>query len=69
MYVPLTQVELAPYLTKTVPLKLQNAFSTAQVVHVGMGVGVRVGVGVGVAMAVAVEVGVKLEVAVAVCTP
>ena len=48
MYVPDTQLPLAPYLTKAGPLKLQTVFSTAQVVQLGIGVVVKVGTGVAV---------------------
>ena len=59
-------MELAPYLTKAVPLKLQKAFSTAQVVHVGIGVGDAVGmamsVGIAVLVGMAVSVGMLVEI-------
>jgi hypothetical protein len=52
VYIPVYQEGSAPYLTKVVPLKLQVAFSTAQVVHVGTEVEVGVGVVMGVTVAV-----------------
>ena len=58
-------MSLAPYLTKAVPVKLQKAFSTAQVVHVSVGVGDAVAVEVGSGVAVAVGGSVLVAVGVA----
>lgn len=57
-------MSFAPYRTCVVPLKLQNPFSFAQVIHVP--IGVAVGVAVDVEVAVGVEVAVEVEVAVGV---
>ena len=64
--VSVNQVSFAPYRTGTVPLKLQNPFSLAQVVQVPRGVAVGVGESVGVGEAVGVDVAVGVEEAVGV---